>query len=140
MVKGFNKRKIEMKKKSRLKRAFAAVAALGVTGGTLFGMGSCTVNYVETSTVQATINNLAVKNNGSSSDYMVYTDKGVFTNNDSLLKWKFDSSDLYNELKVGCTYDFNVHGFRTHVPSMYKNIDAAKFVPTAACPTAPKVG
>lgn len=54
--------------------------------------------------------------------YLVFTDKGVFENTDSLLNFKWNSSDIYGELKAGETYTFNVYGWRVPFLSMYKNI------------------
>src|SRR5690606_22667275 len=54
--------------------------------------------------------------------YLVFTDKGVFENTDSLLNFKWNSSDIYGELKAGETYTFHVYGYRIPFFSMYKNI------------------
>ena len=58
--------------------------------------------------------------------YLVFTDKGVFENTDSLLNFKWNSSDIYGELKVGETYTFNVYGWRVPFLSMYKNITSVE--------------
>lgn len=58
--------------------------------------------------------------------YLVYTDKGVYKNADSLLYFKFDSSDLYNELEPGMTCDLDVYWFRVPFFSMYENIVSVK--------------
>lgn len=72
---------------------------------------------------------------GSSSKYIVFTDKEVFQNSDSMLRGKWRSSDVQGSLHVGCTYDFNVYGFRNGPFSIYRNIVDAKHVKTDACPT-----
>ncbi|MDE2373163.1 MAG: hypothetical protein KGL96_02950, partial [Hyphomicrobiales bacterium] len=72
---------------------------------------------------------------------LVYTDKEVFEDTDSLTRFKWNSSDIYGELKSGCTYDAKVFGFRNHFLSMYRDIISVQQVPTAACPLkAPQVG
>lgn len=71
---------------------------------------------------------------GTTSKYIVFTDKEVFENTDSVIRGKWRSSDLQGKLHAGCTYDFNVYGFRSGVFSMYRNIVDAQHVPTAACP------
>lgn len=58
------------------------------------------------------------------SKYLVFTDKGVFENTDSLLNWKFNSSDVYGELKEGQTYEAQVYGWRVPFLSLYPNIVA----------------
>lgn len=54
--------------------------------------------------------------------YLIYTDKGVYQNTDALLYWKWDSADVYNNLKVGSTYSFKVAGFRVPFLSWYPNV------------------
>ena len=43
-------------------------------------------------------------------------------NSDSLFRWKFDSSNIYNRIEVGKTYRFTVVGYRVGFLSMYENI------------------
>lgn len=62
------------------------------------------------------------KRDGDSDRYLIYTDKGVFQNTDSLLALKYRSSDMYHELKVGKVYDCRTEGFRIPLFSMYKNL------------------
>lgn len=54
--------------------------------------------------------------------YLVYTDKGVFKNEDSWHYFKFDSSDLYNNLTAGQDYVCKSYGFRNGFFSMYPNL------------------
>lgn len=54
--------------------------------------------------------------------YLIFTDKGVLKNTDTLLRGKFDSSDLYASIKVNQTYDFTTVGFRVPFFSMYPNV------------------
>lgn len=72
---------------------------------------------------------------GSTSKYIVFTDKEVFENTDSMLRGKWRSSDLQGKLHAGCTYDFNVYGFRNGPFSVYRNIVDAQHVRTEACPS-----
>lgn len=72
---------------------------------------------------------------GSTSKYIVFTDKEVFENTDSMIRGKWRSSDVQGSLHAGCTYDFNVYGFRNGPFSIYRNIIDAKHVKTEACPT-----
>lgn len=57
-----------------------------------------------------------------SSKYLIFTDKGVFENTDSIFYWKWNSSDIYGNLKEGSTYSAHVYGFRFGFLSIYKNI------------------
>lgn len=58
--------------------------------------------------------------------YLIYTNKGVFKNEDSLLHWKFNSSDYQGKLKIGESYDIKANWFRVPFLSMYENILEAK--------------
>ena len=46
----------------------------------------------------------------------------VFHNGDSLVKWKFNSSDMQAELKEGSTYDAVVTGWRIPFLSWYRKV------------------
>lgn len=72
---------------------------------------------------------------GTTSKYVVFTDKEVFQNTDTWIRGKWRSSDVQGQLHQGCTYDFNVYGFRSGPMSFYRNILEARHVPTDACPT-----
>lgn len=58
--------------------------------------------------------------------YVVFTDKGVYKNEDSLWAFKFNSSDLQGNLDRGKTYDCKVTGFRVPIISSYKNLLSCK--------------
>lgn len=57
-----------------------------------------------------------------SSYYLIYTDTETFTIQDSTIKWRFDSSDVYGHIEEGKTYEFTVFGWRSGFFSMYRNI------------------
>jgi hypothetical protein len=61
-----------------------------------------------------------------SDQYLVFTDKGVFTNKDDWRFLKFNSSDLYGKLsqKIGSKVIIQYTGFRIPVFSVYPNIVA----------------
>lgn len=54
--------------------------------------------------------------------YLVFTDKEVFMIEDSLSRFMFHSSDLFNEIKTGQCYTFTVYGYRDHLLSQYRRI------------------
>ena len=56
------------------------------------------------------------------SKYLIFTDKEVLENTDSMIWGKFNSSDYYSRLQVGKTYHMEVCGVRWPVFSMYHNI------------------
>jgi hypothetical protein len=63
-----------------------------------------------------------VDTDGKGAKYLIYADKGVFQNTDSLLNMKFNSADVYNQLQEGHTYACDVIGLRVEFMSMYENI------------------
>ncbi|MFW6001845.1 MAG: DUF1523 family protein [archaeon] len=54
--------------------------------------------------------------------YLVFGKDEVFSNRDSLLKWKFNSSDIQRDLKEDNTYEVEVYGWRIPFLSSYRNI------------------
>ena len=72
-------------------------------------------------------------NTRDNSKYLIWaeirTETGVrtetFENTDSALAWKWNSSDLHGQIKVGETCDFKVNGFRVGFLSWYRNILSA---------------
>lgn len=57
-----------------------------------------------------------------SSKYLIFTDKEVFENTDTIWALKFRSSDYYSNIQVGDTCTFTVTGIRWGFMSWYRNI------------------
>lgn len=62
------------------------------------------------------------------STYLIYTDHGVFRNDDAGWFLKYNSSDFYGELDVGKRYRLKVYGWRIPILSMYPNIVRMKAI------------
>ena len=73
-------------------------------------------------TVTFTVEDKAIKRYRDDDKYLVYTDNGTYEITDSLVYWRWDSSDLYGKIKVGETYEAKVYGWRIPIFSSYKNI------------------
>lgn len=80
-------------------------------------------------TVTVTDKERIVRGSGASTDskYIVFADdvngeSRVFENTDTLIRLKWNSSNIQGELKVGHTYKITVVGFRLSFMSMYENI------------------
>lgn len=58
--------------------------------------------------------------------YLVFTDKGVFKNTDSILIWKFNSSDIYGEISKGDKMKIKYYGWRVPFFSIYPNIKSVQ--------------
>ena len=80
------------------------------------------LSYKSVTVTTITITDKERITDGSNSYYLVFTENEVFKNSDSTLHWKFDSSDVYNKLKVGETYTVKVNWYRVPFWSMYRNI------------------
>lgn len=80
------------------------------------------LSYNTKSFVTFTVNDKATVINNTDSQYLIYTTAGVFDDSDSLWYWKWNSSDVYNQLERGGTYTATVYGFRIPFLSLYKNI------------------
>ena len=57
-----------------------------------------------------------------SSKYLIFCKNKVLENTDSLLYWKWNSSDMYNNLDKGKNYKLAVYGLRIPILSMYQNV------------------
>ena len=87
---------------------------------------TCT-NYYSTKTYTATVTDKFVKNYEENSTYLVATEledgtTRVFSVEDTLIKWRWNSSDVYAQIKVGKTYKFEVIGWRIGFFSKYENV------------------
>jgi hypothetical protein len=56
------------------------------------------------------------------SRYLVFTDSETFQVDDSFLFWRFNSSDIYGQIREGQEYSCRVAGWRVPFLSMYRNI------------------
>jgi hypothetical protein len=68
------------------------------------------------------------------STYLIFTDHGVFRNDDAGWFMKYNSSDVYGDLDVGKHYRLKVYGWRIPILSMYPNIVHGKETAVPATP------
>ena len=61
------------------------------------------------------------KTNKVISTYLIFTDQGVYRNDDSFWHFKYNSSDVYGLLDKDKHYDIKVYGWRIPILSMYPN-------------------
>lgn len=105
--------------------AVGIVAALVIIVG---GIATVASGYYKhrTVTFQVTDRERVCSGSNGSCKYLIWTNKGVFQDTDSLLNGKFRSSDLYGELKPGKTFTCTVYGWRSGFMSWYPNIVSCK--------------
>lgn len=96
-------------------------AALVVAGVAILGWQ---VEYGTEHSVTFTVKSLDDQSNGSSGHkYLVFTTSGTeYEDTDSWLHGKTDSSDIYNWLTVGHTYNCTAYGWRNHITSSYEDL------------------
>lgn len=75
----------------------------------------------------ARVTDKTVKRSGNKDTYLVFAkfpdnSVKVFENKDSLLEFKFDSSNVQGKVEVGREYTIRTYGFRIPMMSMYENI------------------
>lgn len=119
----YNRRQYSSHSASQLGCGILAVAVLGLGSVGVYGLYEA---LNPTKDVTVTVTDKVVKNSKNDSTYLIFTNKGVFEDSDSLVNGKWNSSDLYNELKVGKSYTLHVRGIRNHVLSWYPNILTVK--------------
>jgi hypothetical protein len=103
---------------------FFALAAAGIAADAAFSF-----NTVENVTFTVTKAERVTYQNGddTSSKYLVWTtraggEKEVFEDTDTLWFGKFNSSDIYGDLKTCHTFNAKVNGWRVPWASAYRNI------------------
>jgi len=108
----------------KLKYAFVAFVVLLV-----FGAIFATPFYVyltggsEEITVQNKERVCNRTENGNNCRYLIWTEEnGVYQNTDTLLRLKFNSSNVYGKFKTGETYKIDYYGWRIPFLSWYPNI------------------
>lgn len=78
--------------------------------------------YATDETVTVQVTEKMTKRGTNEDKYLVFTQGEVFENTDSILRWKFNSSDVYGRIPDGATCTFLVNGWRVQFFSMYRNI------------------
>jgi hypothetical protein len=92
----------------------------------------CTHNYLKTENYTVRITDKEVKTKNGNSMYLVSTKREddnsvrVFRNQDTLLKWKWNSSDVQAQLEVGKSYELGAYGWRIPILSKYENITSVR--------------
>lgn len=124
----------ELKEKGEenMKKGFSALAVAGAIAfaGIVIGIGVFASGYLQESNITITVKDKEriVDQDGQGSRYLIWSDNETFENVDSLIKGKFNSSDLYGRLEEDKTYDCKVYGWRNGFFSWYRNLVECKEV------------
>lgn len=90
----------------------------------IFVVGISMIGYSNTEEIKITVMDKYIKRSGNYDKYMVVDTLGnAYEISDLMFIGKFNSTDLYNQLKVGHTYIVSISGVRNNFFSMYKNIN-----------------
>lgn len=71
-----------------------------------------------------TVTDKWVKRTNDRDLYLIGTENEVFKIEDNPFVLKFNSSDLYNQIKIGSTYRITTTGVRNNFMSWYRNINS----------------
>ena len=96
-------------------KLLGCLGILAIAGACVFFIGSCQQFHGTRSTVDVVVQ----KREYVKPNYLIYTDRGVFAINDSVLHGQFDSSDKYGSMVEGKSYRISTYGYRWPVMSWY---------------------
>ncbi len=82
------------------------------------------IEYVDEKEIEITIQDKYIKGNNGREQYLIVdTNNNTYVIHDLFFKGKFNSTDLYNKIKINKTYKVKTSGFRWQFMSMYPNIN-----------------
>lgn len=114
-----------LRNKDNIKIVFGIITGIVLIGLLVFVVLK---DYQNEEMIKCTIEDKWIKRNGKDDIYLVQCDNEVYQITDLMFKGKFDSSDIYANLKVGNTYKITTTGYRFEYLSMYKNINEYELV------------
>lgn len=99
------------------------IIAIFVIGVLLFGAGNFALANLNHQVRTVTVTEKErVCDTSNRCQYLIFTDQTTLSNVDSLWHGKFNSSDVYGQIKVGEQYRLTTVGFRFGPLSTYPNI------------------
>ena len=110
-------------RRSRKSKVIAIVTVILVI---LITIPMCS-NYYSEKSYKITVTGKEVKNSIDDSKYLIFakTENGetkTFSIEDNVIKWRWNSSDVYGDVEIGKTYEIKVIGWRIPIISSYENI------------------
>lgn len=101
--------------------AMIVIAPLGIMTGC--GATDAMNQRTETCTVSGKESVTVRSGDSQENQYRVYTeDCGTLTVQDTIVGFRYNSADLYGQIKEGETYEFEIGGFRQGLFDMFPNI------------------
>jgi len=112
-----------MNKKGFFPELLIGIGLILIALTVLFFVGYGLMYALTTGTETITIKEKWVKYHEEDAKYLVSSTNGqVFQITDSIIKWRFDSSNLYSDIEEGDRCDIKTQGWRWGFFSDYKNI------------------
>lgn len=108
-----------------IKIIFSTIGTVLLIGLLIF-FGS--LGYQNEEISNCTVEDKWIKRSGQDDVYLVQCDNEIYEISDLMFKGKFNSSDIYANLKVGNTYEITTTGYRVEFFSCYKNINEYKLI------------
>lgn len=102
---------------------YSLIVIVGVILIILVTIVFCVVPILTKTTISGEIHSLQIED--GETHIVIQKNNGtieVFTNSDSLIWLKFNSSDILSQLQVGCRVRIEVDGVRIPILSFYRNI------------------
>lgn len=98
------------------------IGSIAAAVGILALLSPAIFHFSTRDTVQVKVIKTERVSEGSNSKYLIFTENETFENVDSMLAFKFNSSDVYGRINEGAECTFDVAGKRWRILSMYRNI------------------
>lgn len=92
-----------------------------------FLIGGIALSYFNNQTIDITVKDKYVK---YTTYFVVDTNNNTYEITDLFFLGKFNSTDIYNEIEIGNSYQIETTGFRIPFLSRYKNINKYRIVET----------
>lgn len=115
-------------------RYFKLVILIIVIISSLFILSGCSSVEINTNAVKEqqseikeeiiTVKDKWIKRTENKDLYMIGTENEVFKIEDNAFIFKFNSSDIYNQIEIGKQYKIKTTGVRNNLMSWYRNINS----------------
>lgn len=110
--------------KKTMRRTMRGLAALTIAATATLGLAGCGIQY-DGGTTGCTVTDKYVALSGKKTEKRISTSCGVFNVEDELSQGHWNSADLYGQLEIGKTYDFEAYGYRNGFLSAFPNVASA---------------
>ena len=116
-----------------MKKIIGLIMILIICAIALSGCTAMEVNEISSSDLKESdeiikVTDKWIKRTGDRDLYMIGTENEVFKIEDNIFVGKLNSSDIYNNIKIGHTYKITTTGIRSTFLSSYRNINTIEEV------------